>query len=91
MRELRMRDSFSLEITKTIYERLPYPSNKGGFEKDFMVYTDGDSGVESLMKVNEYYHSFATISYIELTDFFLFIHGFYCKNWEEDLHSRNKI
>ncbi len=64
MRELRMRDSFSLEITKTIYERLPYPSNKGGFEKDFMVYTDGDSGVESLMKVNEYYHSFATISYI---------------------------
>lgn len=32
-----------------------------------MLYADtdsGDSGVESLIKVSEYYHSFATISYI---------------------------
>jgi type III restriction enzyme len=62
--ELRMRENFSLDITKTIYERLPYPSNKGEFEKNFMLYADGDSKVESIMKVNEYYHSFATISYI---------------------------
>src|SRR3989344_2080663 len=62
--ELRMRENFSLPIVKTIYERLPYPSNKGGFEKDFMEYADNDSGVESMMKVNEYYHSFATVLYI---------------------------
>ena len=62
--ELRMRENFSLPIVKTIYERLPYPSNRGGFEKDFMEYADGDSGVESMMKVNEYYHSFATVLYI---------------------------
>lgn len=62
--ELRMRENFSLDITKTIYERLPYPSNKGGFEKEFMLYADGDSKVESIMKVNEYYHSFATVFYI---------------------------
>jgi len=62
--ELRMRENFSLDITKTVYERLPYPSNKGEFEKNLMRYADGDSDVEALMKVNEYYHAFATISYI---------------------------
>ena len=34
--ELRMRENFSLPIVKTIYERLRYPSNKGGFEKAFL-------------------------------------------------------
>ncbi len=62
--ELRMRENFSLAIVKTIYERLAYPSNRGEFEKKFMLYADTDSGVESLIKVNEYSHSFATISYI---------------------------
>lgn len=62
--DLRMRENFSLDIAKTIYERLPYPSNKGEFEKNFMLYADSDSNVEALMKVNEYYHAFATISYI---------------------------
>lgn len=62
--QLRMRENFSLDIVKTIYERLPYPSNKGEFEKEFMLYADNDSAVESIMKVNDYYHSFASISYI---------------------------
>lgn len=62
--ELRMRENYSLEIAKSIYERLPYPSNKGEFEKDLIEYADADGHVEALMKVNEYYHSFATISYI---------------------------
>lgn len=62
--ELKMRENFSLDIVKTIYERLAYPSNRGGFEKSLMLYADTDSSVESLIKVNEYYHSFATISYI---------------------------
>lgn len=62
--ELKMRENFSLEVAKTVYERLPYPSNRGGFEKNLMLYADGDSGVEAIMKVNEYYHSFATITYL---------------------------
>lgn len=62
--ELRMRENFSLDIAKTIYERLSYPSNRGEFEKNLMLHADTDTGVESLIKVNEYYHSFATISYI---------------------------
>ncbi|NCA93625.1 MAG: restriction endonuclease subunit R [Sphingobacteriia bacterium] len=68
--ELRMRENYSLEIAKTIYERLPYPSNRGGFEKAFLEYADSDSKVEAVMKVNEYFHNFANITYIR-TDGFL--------------------
>ncbi len=68
--ELRMRENFSLDITKTIYEKLPYPSNKGGFEKALMEYADADSAVEAIMKVNEYYHAFACLTYVR-TDGFL--------------------
>jgi type III restriction enzyme len=62
--ELRMRENYSINITKTIYEKLPYPSNKGGFEKEFMLYADEDSDVDAIIKVNEFYHSFAAVSYI---------------------------
>ncbi len=68
--ELRVREKYSLEIAKTIYERLPYPSNKGGFEKALLEYADSDGKVEAIMKVNEYYHNFANITYIR-TDGFL--------------------
>lgn len=68
--ELRVRENYSLEIVKTIYERLPYPSNKGGFEKALLEYADSDGGVEAIMKINEYYHSFANVTYIR-TDGFL--------------------
>jgi len=72
--ELRMRENFSLDIIKTIYEKLPYPSNKGGFEKEFMEYADTDGKVESMMKVNEYYHNFAHLVYIR-TDGFLSLYS----------------
>ncbi len=62
--ELKMRESFSIPVAKSIYERLPFPSNKGGLEKDFMSYTDGDSKVESFIKIDEYRHPFAHVTYI---------------------------
>lgn len=68
--ELRMRENYSLDIVKTIYEKLPYPSNKGGFEKALLEYVESDGKVEAIMKVNEYYHTFANIVYIR-TDGFL--------------------
>jgi len=61
---LRMRENFSLELQKTIYERLPFPSNKGEFEKNFMEFLDRDSGVERFLKINETQHAFAIIYYI---------------------------
>ncbi len=62
--ELKMRENFSLPITKTIYDRLPYPSNKGELEKNFMLYCDGDAQVDSFLKINDKYHLFAHFSYI---------------------------
>jgi len=61
---MKMRESFSLKVAKSIYERLPFPSNKGGLEKDFIEYIDGDSKVESFIKIDEYRHPFAHITYI---------------------------
>ncbi len=62
--ELKMRENFSLPVTKTIYERLPYPSNKGELEKNFILYCDSDSGVDSFLKINESQHHFAHFNYI---------------------------
>ncbi len=59
-----MRENYSLDITKTIYERLPYPSNKGELEKNFMLFCDRDAQVDSLLKINENYHCFAHMNYI---------------------------
>ena len=42
---LRIRESFSLDLEKIIYEKVGYPSNKGGFEKAFLEFLDADSEV----------------------------------------------
>lgn len=62
--ELKMRELYCLDITKTIYERQAYPSNKGELERQFMLFCDTDTNVEAFIKVNEYYHRFAQITYI---------------------------
>ncbi len=62
--KLRMREKYCLDLEKTIYEKLAYPSNKGLLEKAFMEFCDADSEVVSFIKINEHYHDFAKISYI---------------------------
>jgi type III restriction enzyme len=62
--ELRMRESYSLPLVKTIYERTQYPSNKGEFEKNFLLFCDNDSNTEAFIKISEYYHTFAGLNYI---------------------------
>lgn len=62
--ELRMRENYSIGVTKCIYERLPYPSHGGGLEKAFIEALDLDGKVEAFTKINEYYHTFATFTYI---------------------------
>ena len=64
VKTLRMRDRFSLELQKVIYERLAYPSSKGRLEKEFMVFLDRDSEVQSFLKINESQHGFAKVFYI---------------------------
>jgi type III restriction enzyme len=62
--ELRMRKTYCLDVQKTIYEVQSYPSNKGGFEKDFMLFVDRQSDTEAFIKINEHRHEFAKILYI---------------------------
>jgi len=62
--ELKMRESYALDITKTVYQKLSYPSNKGGLEKNFMIACDADSGVDAFVKIYDYKHDFAHINYI---------------------------
>ena len=62
--ELRMRENYSMNVTKCIYDRLSFPSHGGGLEKAFMEALDLDGEVEAFTKINEYYHTFATFTYI---------------------------
>ncbi len=61
--EMRMRQNFSLDVSKAIYEKIGYPSNKGGFEKEFIEFIDRDSKVVSFIKIDDKYHEFAMIWY----------------------------
>lgn len=62
--ELKMRENYAIDVSKCIYEKLYYPSNRGGFEKDFIEFVDSDSQVKSFIKISENYHHFANIIYI---------------------------
>ena len=64
--ELRVRENYSLELQKTIYKRTAYPSNRGEFEKDFLVFLDTQSEVEAFVKIIEFKHIFASIPYIRI-------------------------
>lgn len=61
---LRMRESYSQPLQKTIYERVPFPSHGGGFEKAFEQFLDTDSSVDAFLKIDETQHAFAIIYYI---------------------------
>jgi type III restriction enzyme len=61
---LTVREHYSVELTKNIYERTPYPSNKGQYERDFMEYSDNDGAVDALAKVVENRHTFVRFRYV---------------------------
>lgn len=64
--EIKMRESFSIETHKTIYERQGYPSSRGGFEQKFIEFLDMDGEVERFLKINESQHAFAIIYYMRM-------------------------
>jgi type III restriction enzyme len=61
---IKVRAQFRVPVAKSIFEYLPYPSNKGGYERDFMIYIDNDSAVDRFIKIRENLHTFATIHYL---------------------------
>lgn len=64
VKSLKMRESYSLPLQKTIYERTQYPSYGGGLEKAFAEFLDRDAEVERFLKISETQHGFASIFYI---------------------------
>jgi len=64
--EIKVRESFSVEVHKCIYERLGYPSSRGGLEKAFIGFLDKDGEVERFLKISENMHSFAVIYYMRV-------------------------
>lgn len=63
--KLMVRESASLEVTKCIYERLPYPTRSGGLERAFIEWAQTDAGVEAFCKISENRHDFARLRYIK--------------------------
>jgi len=61
---IKVRENFSIKISKSIFEKLPFPSNKWWLEKAFMEFLDNDSLVESFCKIFEFKHLFFRMRYI---------------------------
>jgi len=62
--EIKMRETYSMEVHKCIYERLGYPTHGGGLERSFMDFLDKDGEVERFLKISENMHPFAVIYYM---------------------------
>ena len=63
--KLMVRESASLEVTKCIYERLPYPTRSGGLERAFIEWAQIDAGVEAFCKISENRHDFVRLRYLK--------------------------
>src|SRR3989344_3834516 len=64
IKDIKIRETYAINVAKTIYPKIAFPSNKGGFEKAFIEFIDSDSKVKAFIKINEHYHDFANIIYI---------------------------
>ena len=61
---ITVRENYSIELAKCIYEKCPFPSNKGQYEHDFMEYCDRDGKVDAICKIIENRHTFARFRYV---------------------------
>lgn len=62
--KITVRENYCVDLVKCIYEKCPYPSNKGGFEHDFMEFCDRDGEVDAICKIIENRHTFARFRYV---------------------------
>ncbi len=63
--KLTMRESSSIEVSKCIYERLPYPARNGGLEKALIEWANADSQVLAFCKISENRHDFVRLRYVK--------------------------
>ena len=62
---ISVRQSSAVNVKKSIYSKLPIPTQAGGLERTFLLWTDDDSKVEALIKVHEYRHPFMRRPYLK--------------------------
>lgn len=62
--KITVREQYSLMLTKSIYERTPFPKNKGLFERDFLQFADLDGEVDAVAKIMENKHTFVKLRYV---------------------------
>ena len=62
---LNVRPSNAVNIQKSLFPRLPYPSHSGGLERDFMIWLDKDSAIEAFIKIHEFKHDFLRRPYLK--------------------------
>ncbi len=63
--KLMVRESASLEVSKCIYARLPYPTRSGGLERAFIEWAQSDASVEAFCKISENRHDFVRLRYVK--------------------------
>ena len=61
---LLVRESASVEVSKCIYPRLPYPTHSGGLERRFIHWAQADAAVLAFCKLSETRHTFARLRYV---------------------------
>lgn len=69
LQELKIRNNYSLNVNKCIYNKLAYPSNKGGFERNFIIECNNDVDVEAFIKIKERAFNFINLKYIKNNGF----------------------
>jgi type III restriction enzyme len=62
---LTMRESSSMDVSKCIYPRLPYPTRSGGLERVFIEWALRDTSVAAFCKVSENRHDFVRLRYVK--------------------------
>lgn len=62
---LTVRTNSCVEVTKSIYPKLPVQTKGGGLERTFMEWANQDTQVEAFTKIHEYKHSFLRRRYLK--------------------------
>jgi type III restriction enzyme len=65
VKKLMVRESASLEVSKCIYARLPFPTRSGGLERAFIEWAQLDGSVQAFCKISENGHYFARWRYVK--------------------------
>lgn len=65
VKQLLLRESHSVEVSKCIYTRLGWPARNGGLEKALIHWAQADAQIEAFCKISEHRHSFARLRYVK--------------------------